>query len=107
MPAFFCPLYLWYFPRFSLLYSTSTACFCPIQPFHCRHGISHDYDIVIGAMTNDQIYNYIADYMDSILTRGQFWSPARFKYPTHQIIFCSLEALKCLTFRSLPFFYQR
>ena len=24
----------------------------------CRHGITHKYDIVIGAMANDQIYNY-------------------------------------------------
>lgn len=67
---------------------------------HCRHGIPHRYDIVIGAMANDQIYNYIADYMDGILTRDQFWSLARFKYPTHQINFYSAEALKCLTFES-------
>ena len=30
----------------------------------CRYGIAHDYDIVIGAMANDQIYNYVSDYMD-------------------------------------------
>lgn len=66
----------------------------------CRHGVSHDYDIVIGAMANDQIYNYIADYIDGIITREQFWSLARFKYPTHQINFCTLEALKCLEFKS-------
>ena len=66
----------------------------------CRHGNPHDFDIVIGAMANDQIYNYIADYMDGILTRDQFWSLARFKYPTHQINFCSEPALKCLEFVS-------
>lgn len=65
-----------------------------------RHGITHDYDIVIGAMANDQIYNHIADYMDGILTRDQFWSLARFKYPTHQINFCTDAALKCLEFVS-------
>ena len=27
----------------------------------CRNNIEHNYDIVIGAMANDQIYNYIAD----------------------------------------------
>ncbi len=64
----------------------------------CRNNIEHNYDIVIGAMANDQIYNYIADYMDGILTRGQFWSLARFKYPTHQINFCTPDALKCLEF---------
>ena len=67
---------------------------------NCRHGISHNYDIVIGAMANDQIYNYIADYIDGIITREQFWSMAKFKYPTHQINFCSTEALKCLEFVS-------
>lgn len=35
----------------------------------CRYGKAHDYDIVIGAMANDQIYNFIADYMDGIITR--------------------------------------
>lgn len=67
---------------------------------HCRNGIPHTYDIVIGAMTNDQIYNYIADYIDGIITREQFWSLAKFKYPTHQINFCTSEALKYLTFVS-------
>ncbi len=61
---------------------------------NCRHGITHDYDMVIGAMANDQIYNFIADYIDGIITRDQFWSMARFKYPTHQINFCSAAALK-------------
>ena len=66
----------------------------------CRHGITHEHDIVIGAMANDQIYNYIADYIDGIITREQFWILAKFKYPTHQITFCTEEALKCLEFVS-------
>ena len=66
----------------------------------CRHGQPHDYDIVIGAMANDQIYNFIADYMDGVLTREQFWALAKFKYPTHQISFCSDAALECLEFVS-------
>lgn len=66
----------------------------------CRHGKPHNYDIVIGAMANDQIYNYIADYIDGVITREQFWVLARFKYPTHQITFCSDAALKCLEFVS-------
>ena len=66
----------------------------------CRHGKTHDYDIVIGAMANDQIYNFIADYMDGIITREQFWVLARFKYPTHQINFCTPKAIECLEFIS-------
>ena len=60
----------------------------------------HDYDIVIGAMADDQIYNFISDYMDGVITREQFWVLAKFKYPTHQIAFCSEEALKCLEYRN-------
>ena len=51
----------------------------------CRSGKPHNHDIVIGAMANDQIYNYVSDYMDGVITREQFWVLAKFKYPTHQI----------------------
>ena len=65
----------------------------------CRSGIPHDFDIVIGAMADDQIYNYISDYMEGTITHEQFWVMAKFKYPTHQINFCTQEALKCLQYR--------
>ena len=57
------------------------------------------YDIVIGAMANDQIYNFVSDYIDGVSTREQFWTLAKFKYPTHQINFCTENALKCLEYR--------
>ncbi len=66
---------------------------------NCRNGIKHDYDIVIGAMADDQIYNYISDYINGVLTREQFWVLAKFKYPTYQINFCNRQALACLTFK--------
>ena len=50
-------------------------------------------------MTDDQIYNYISDYMDGSITRDQFWIMAKFKYPTHQINFCTKEASECLAYR--------
>ena len=65
----------------------------------CRSGKTHEYDIVIGAMADDQIYTYVSDYIDGTITREQFWVLAKFKYPTHQIVFCTDEALKCLTYR--------
>ena len=65
----------------------------------CRSGKIHDYDIVIGAMADDQIYNFVSDYIDGIITREQFWVLAKFKYPTHQIAFCTKDALKCLEYR--------
>lgn len=66
----------------------------------CRAGRPHDYDIVIGAMADDQIYNYISDYIDGVITREQFWAMARFKYPTHQINFATPAGLSCLEFLS-------
>ena len=70
----------------------------------CRSGKSHDYDIVIGAMADDQIYNYVSDYMDGVITREQFWVLAKFRYPTHQIAFCTDIALQCLEYRNCEVF---
>jgi hypothetical protein len=64
----------------------------------CRSGGKHNFDIVIGAMANDQIYNYISDFMDGILTREQFWVLTKFKHPTHQICFSNENALNALQF---------
>lgn len=64
----------------------------------CRSGGKHNYDIVIGAMANDQIYNYISDFIEGILNREQFWVLAKFKHPTYQVCFCSDKALKTLQF---------
>jgi hypothetical protein len=65
---------------------------------NCRSGKVHNHDIVIGAMANDQIYNYISDFIDGVITREQFWVLAKFKHPTHQICFCNEDALKTLEF---------
>lgn len=65
----------------------------------CRLGQPHNYDIVIGAMADDQIYNFVSDYMEGTITRKQFWALAEFKYPTHQINFCTEKALTCLQYR--------
>ena len=54
---------------------------------------------------SDMFYQYfedgLSDYIDGEITREQFWSLAKFKYPTHQIAFCTEAALKCLTFKSV------
>ncbi len=64
----------------------------------CRSGKKHDYEIVSGPMANDQVYNYISDYIDGAITREQFWVLAKFKHPTHQITFCTELALESLKF---------
>jgi len=66
----------------------------------CRSGKKHDYEIVSGPMANDQVYNYISDYIDGAITREQFWVLAKFKHPTHQITFCTEAALENLKFAS-------
>ncbi len=58
----------------------------------------HEYDIVIGAMADDQVYNYITDLIDGQITREAFWELAKFRHPTHQIAFCTKQALECIKF---------
>ncbi len=65
---------------------------------NCRNGKIHNYDIVIGAMADDQVYNYITDLISGQITREAFWELAKFKHPTHQIAFCTEEALKTIKF---------
>ncbi len=64
----------------------------------CRSGKKHDYDIVIGAMADDQVYNYITDLMMGQITREAFWELAKFRHPTHQIAFCTEKSLQCIKF---------
>lgn len=63
-----------------------------------RSGKKHEYDIVIGAMADDQVYNYVTDLIAGEITREAFWELAKFRHPTHQIAFCTEEALKCIKF---------
>ena len=65
-----------------------------------RNGIKYDYDIVIGAMADDQVYNYITDLINNIITRQAFWELAKFRHPTHQIAFCTDKVLECMKFGS-------
>lgn len=64
----------------------------------CRRGIEHEYDIVEGPMADDQIWNFVEGFIDGKVTRTAFWELVKFKYPTHQIVFCTEEAIKTLTF---------
>lgn len=66
----------------------------------CRHGQSHPYDIVEGPMADDEIWDYVEDFLSGRITREAFWVLARFKHPTHQILFCNDRSLQSLTFKS-------
>ena len=56
---------------------------------NCRSGKSHEYDIVIGAMADDQVYNYVTDLIEGHITREAFCELAKFSNHTHQIAFCT------------------
>ena len=62
----------------------------------CRRGIEHSFDIVEGPMADDQIWDYVEDYMEGNISKAAFWELVKFKYPTHQIVFCTEKALKAL-----------
>lgn len=64
----------------------------------CRKGEPHEYDIVEGPMADDQIWDYIEDLADGTITREAFWVLAKFKRPTHQIVFCTTESLRTVKF---------
>lgn len=64
----------------------------------CRRGIPHNFDIVEGPMADDQIWDYVEDYINGKITKAAFWELVKFKYPTHQIVFCTEDALKSLHF---------
>lgn len=63
-----------------------------------RQGIKHEYDIVEGPMVDDTIWNYVDDFARGLISRTAFWELVKFKYPTHQIVFCTEAALKCLEY---------
>ena len=65
---------------------------------NCRSGKEHDYDIVEGPMADDQIWDYVEDYIAGKISKAAFWELVKFKYPTHQIVFCTEAALSTLTF---------
>lgn len=64
-----------------------------------RRGITHTYDTVEGPMADDTIWNYVDDFARGLIMRTAFWELVKFKYPTHQIVFCTEEALKCLSYQ--------
>ena len=65
---------------------------------NCRNGGTHNYDIVDGPMANDEVYNYVADFLSGTITRAAFWELVRFRYPTYQICFSTEIALTSLVF---------
>ena len=66
----------------------------------CRTGGTHEYDTVDGPMADDEVYNYVTDFLSGAITRAAFWELVKFRYPTHQISFHTEKALQSLKFVS-------
>ena len=64
----------------------------------CRRGGMHAYDIVEGPMADDTIWNFVEDFIEGRISRAAFWELVKFKYPTHQIVFCTPAALGRISF---------
>lgn len=64
----------------------------------CRNGGTHQYDVVEGPMADDQIFNYVNEFIRGGISRAAFWELAKFSYPTHQISFNTEKAVNALNF---------
>jgi len=57
----------------------------------------HDYDVVEGPVANDEVATRIYDFQRGYITKQQFLSELKFKKPTHQICFCTVQSLQALS----------
>ena len=73
----------------------------------CRSGESHPYDIVEGPMADDTIWDFVNGFVSGKIPRNVFWEYAKFKHPTHQISFHTINALRCLEFERSEPIYDR
>ncbi len=46
------------------------------------------------------------DYLESKISRIAFWELAKFKYPTHQIVFCTKKSLDSISFIGSEFYEE-
>ena len=58
-------------------------------------------------MADDQIWNYVEDFVTGKSSRAAFWELAKFSYPTHQIVFCTQRSLKNLKFEGSVRYYAK
>lgn len=73
----------------------------------CQFWRSHSYDIVEGPMADDTIWDFVNGFVSGKIPRNVFWEYAKFKHPTHQISFHTINALRCLEFERSEPIYDR
>ena len=66
---------------------------------NCRRGEdATDYDIVIGGVANDKVFNTVELFFDGLIDKKEAINRLRYEKPNLQICFRSEKALKCLFF---------
>lgn len=66
---------------------------------NCRSGKDvSDYDIVIGGVANDKVFNTVELYFDGLINKNEALKRLRYEEPNLQICFRSMEALSRLHF---------
>ncbi len=66
---------------------------------NCRRGQdSTDYDIVIGGVTNDKVFNTVELYFDGLIDKKEAINRLRYEKPNLQIAFRTEKALSYLKF---------
>ncbi|WP_291664755.1 DUF3990 domain-containing protein [Clostridium sp.] len=64
----------------------------------CRNGNTHKYDVVIGPIADDTIYDYIEAYSSNQMNKSYFYESMKSKYSVHQISFHTIKALCSICF---------
>lgn len=66
---------------------------------HCRHGEDYnDFDIVIGGVANDKVFNTVELYFDGLIDKEEAIGRLRYEKPNLQICFRTLKSLEYLHF---------
>lgn len=59
---------------------------------------STDYDIVIGGVANDKVFNTVELYFDGLINKSEVLKRLRYEKPNQQVCLRSNEALNYLIF---------
>lgn len=66
---------------------------------NCRRGQDNsDYDLVIGGVANDKVFNTVELYFDGLIDKKEAIKRLRYEKPNLQICFRTEKALKLLHF---------
>ena len=85
-------------PKLMPIVSSARAAGIILKMWDHHYHTVPDCIIVEGPMADDQIWDYVEDYMAGNIKKSAFWELVKFKYPTHQIVFCTEQSLRMLQF---------